>query len=206
MWITPAPARWAPEARPVRPPPFTFRGVAHEQTYFSAQQHQPPPYPRLPQAQQHQRRSQSSQEPSHTRSMAPGRDRLPEVNGAISRKGAFPKSLRIRQRSEFQGAQRDSRRIHAEWFVVLVSLRSDNTSPGARLGITASRKAGNAVIRNRTKRLVREWFRGAQTRLPATLDLVVICRADLPWLDLSQVESALGRLEGKIKNLAGRSL
>jgi ribonuclease P protein component len=138
--------------------------------------------------------------------MAPGRDRLSEVSGASSLKGAFPKSLRIRQRSEFQGAQRKSNRIHAEWFVVLVSMRRDEASPGARLGITASRKAGNAVIRNRTKRLVREWFRSAQMRLPSTVDLVVICRANLPWLDLSEVESALGRLEGKIKNLAGRSL
>jgi ribonuclease P protein component len=45
-----------------------------------------------------------------------------------------------------------------------------------RLGITASRRVGNAVVRNRAKRVVREAFRATRSLWPAPFDLVVIVR------------------------------
>jgi ribonuclease P protein component len=48
-----------------------------------------------------------------------------------------------------------------------------------RLGITVTRKVGNAVRRNRIKRLVREWFRCRQQEL-SPCDLVVIAKRDFP--------------------------
>lgn len=45
-----------------------------------------------------------------------------------------------------------------------------------RLGITASRKVGNAVWRNRAKRWIREWFRKTKELLPRGLTLVVVVR------------------------------
>ena len=53
--------------------------------------------------------------------------------------------------------------------------------PGAgekapRLGITASRKVGNAVVRNTAKRWIREWFRKKKETLPKGLTLVVVVR------------------------------
>ncbi len=59
----------------------------------------------------------------------------------------------------------------------------------ARLGITVTRKVGNAVRRNRIKRLVREWFRRAQPALGA-YDVVVIAKRDFP-ADVAQ--PAVGR-------------
>lgn len=48
-----------------------------------------------------------------------------------------------------------------------------------RLGITASRKIGNAVQRSRARRLIREGFRAVFSELPAALDIVVIVRRPL---------------------------
>lgn len=53
----------------------------------------------------------------------------------------------------------------------------------ARLGLSVSRRVGNAVVRNRVKRRIREAFRLSQHELPRGLDLVVVARsAQMPPL------------------------
>jgi ribonuclease P protein component len=70
--------------------------------------------------------------------------------------------------------QRAGHGVGSRSFVLVVHRRED--TDGARLGLVASRKVGNAVQRNRAKRLVREWFRHGWRQLPNDLDLVVILR------------------------------
>ncbi|MDN3506917.1 MAG: ribonuclease P protein component [Simkaniaceae bacterium] len=81
------------------------------------------------------------------------------------RLNAFPKFYRIRTRSEYR--QRRTR-FYGDAIVI-------DSSPGqlARLGITAPKTYGNAVARNRFKRLVREVFRTSRHTLPP-LDIVVL--------------------------------
>jgi ribonuclease P protein component len=114
----------------------------------------------------------------------------------------FAKSLRVRRRVEFQIAQKGGSRLHTDWFVVIVVKRSPELGERPRLGVTASRKTGNAVVRNRTKRLVREWFRQNVNLLPGMVDIIVIFRPDLPWLGFDEIDRALARLVPKIKKLA----
>lgn len=49
----------------------------------------------------------------------------------------------------------------------------------SRLGVTTTRKLGNAVVRNRARRLVREAYRTHRQELPSGLDLVFVVRAPL---------------------------
>lgn len=48
-----------------------------------------------------------------------------------------------------------------------------------RFGITAGKKLGNAVVRNRAKRLLREAYRKNEILLPIGFDIVFVARADI---------------------------
>jgi len=100
--------------------------------------------------------------------------------------GRFPPSARIRKRLDFEAAQNGGRRATTAHFVFLLYARSDTDAP-ARLGIVASRKIGNAVVRNRAKRLVREAFRKARDIFASGIDVVVIVRRPLEQRKLGDV-------------------
>jgi ribonuclease P protein component len=66
--------------------------------------------------------------------------------------------------------------------------------PARRIGITASRKVGGAVVRNRIKRRVREWFRQSRDRLPPDVDVVVIARPGAGALSSQELYERLSGL------------
>ena len=78
----------------------------------------------------------------------------------------FPRSSRLRKRFEYQRLSKFGRRLHGK--VVSFDYRVEGAlSP--RLGITVSKKYGNACKRNYFKRLVRETFRELSSLLPQGL-------------------------------------
>ena len=85
---------------------------------------------------------------------------------------------RVRKRAEFERIQRDGERINTRRFVLILSRQLEGSHP-SRLGVTASRRVGNAVVRNRAKRVVREAFRATGDLFREGIDLVVIVRAPL---------------------------
>lgn len=82
---------------------------------------------------------------------------------------------RVRKRPEFLDLTARGVRVATAHFVLLAAAQAVNPGP-SRLGITASRRVGNAVVRNRLKRLAREAFRALSGVLPEGHDLLVICR------------------------------
>lgn len=58
-----------------------------------------------------------------------------------------------------------------------------NTQGAKRLGITVTKKTGNAVKRNRIKRLIREFFRLNKALFPAGYnDVVIMAKRNMPPL------------------------
>jgi len=86
---------------------------------------------------------------------------------------AFSKNERVLNRKDFVNLNRFGRKLRTEHFSVFVAR---NGLDRTRLGITASRKIGGAVVRNRVKRLVREVFRLHKGFFPAGCDIVVSAR------------------------------
>jgi ribonuclease P protein component len=110
--------------------------------------------------------------------------------------GRFHKADRLRRPVEFQRALRRGRRAPGSAFVVVASERERvaGESPVSRLGVTVSRKVGGAVVRNRVKRRIREWFRVRQDSLGGGLDWVVIGRPAAAGLGREAAEEELSRL------------
>lgn len=81
---------------------------------------------------------------------------------------------RVKRRSDFQATQERGRKHHTTNFLVLVLPRPDEGP--SRIGITVTKKVGNAVQRNRIKRLVREVFRKERARFPEGCDIIWIAK------------------------------
>lgn len=66
-----------------------------------------------------------------------------------------------------------------------------NGQEESRLGVTATRKIGNAVIRNRARRLVKEAFRKIKRLVPAGCDYVVVARPSLLAMTPAELQPLL---------------
>jgi len=90
----------------------------------------------------------------------------------------FTKARRVRRRGEFKRVFDLSLRMKGRYLTVLMA---PNPAGTRRLGIVASRKLGDAVRRNRAKRLIRDIFRRTvDTGLADRgYDVVVIPRREL---------------------------
>jgi len=98
----------------------------------------------------------------------------------------FPKSNRILHRAELREVYTKGRKVQAKFFTAFVM---DNSLGRTRLGITATRKMGKAVKRNRARRLVREVFRKNKSRIPSSLDIVVNVKSLLADADYQDFEA-----------------
>lgn len=102
----------------------------------------------------------------------------------------FGRELRILTAREYRTVFNRNRR-HADNFAVLLGHDGEGDRP--RLGITVSKKVSKkAVVRNRIKRQIREYFRAHRHDLK-NLDYVVIARSASATADSARLRESLSR-------------
>jgi len=106
----------------------------------------------------------------------------------------LPKSCLLRKTWEFNQVYRSGRRLRGNGFA-LIYLAGDQAD--SRLGISVHRKVGNAVRRNRIKRVVRETFRLHRDIFPRSSDIVFTVRPEFSLDGLQDVRDAVMELSGQ---------
>jgi ribonuclease P protein component len=117
-----------------------------------------------------------------------GRQAHPETGEAL-----LPHE-RLLRRGDYLQCYRRGRRRHGS-LVTLYFLSAEPERGYARFGISVSRKVGGAVVRNRTKRRIRECYRrwSERRRLPA-VDLLIHVKPAAAQADFSTLQTEVLRL------------
>lgn len=121
---------------------------------------------------------------------------------AAQGKLGYPRQRRLRHKADFQRCRLEGQRFHSAHFLLYVLDREGGNAP--RSGFAVSRKVGNAVRRNRIKRILREFFRLRGMSLPA-FDYLLSAKRDATYdrLDFAVISAELDAL---IKRAAKKSL
>jgi len=106
--------------------------------------------------------------------------------------GRFPSTMRLKRRSDFRSVYRRGVVWRGSCFTLHVLPREG----GARLGIVVSRRFGNAVERNRTKRRLREAFRRIAGSLPS-VDIIVRPTRDCERFSAEKIQRMFARGVGE---------
>jgi ribonuclease P protein component len=111
--------------------------------------------------------------------------------------------FRLTRSTDFQRVRQNGK-SYAHPLMVLVAL--PNPEAGVRIGVTAGRSVGNAVQRNRAKRILRSAVQPVLAELPPGWDIVLIARQPLVHAAFHQAQDALAALMQRAKLLNdGRS-
>ena len=104
------------------------------------------------------------------------------------------KSERLRKRSEFLSVSDRGQKVYTQNFIIV---RADTSCTHPRLGVTVSRRVGGAVVRNRVKRFLREYFRQHKGSFPAS-DYNIIARQGAATLSYSALCLELDRFLSRL--------
>ena len=111
----------------------------------------------------------------------------------------LPTRHRLRNSSDFAAVFRGARgaggsRSGSRFIVVQVTSTDARAGQPPRVGLVVSKAVGNAVVRNRTKRVLRALMSTRIDQLPAGVDVVINAKTDLPGTPTALLAQDLDRL------------
>ena len=104
---------------------------------------------------------------------------------------SLPAEHRVKHRRDFLNINKAGRLGRCPHFLVFTLAKTDGPT---RLGVTVTRKIGGAVVRNRIKRQLREFFRVEYKYLPMATDISVIAKKGAERLSFQDIQRELNAL------------
>ncbi len=101
---------------------------------------------------------------------------------------------RLRPGGEFERVRQTGRSWPHRLLIVIVQPRADGLSARSRVAVTAGKRLGNAVVRNRIKRRLREAIRLIYPQLASGYDVIVIARAPIIGVEVAPITAALSEV------------
>ncbi|MCR4265597.1 ribonuclease P protein component [Nitratireductor sp. ZSWI3] len=115
---------------------------------------------------------------------------------------ALQQPARLKKRADFLAVRRGEKR-RGQLFLLEVLDRGDEDAP--RLGITVTKKVGNAVVRNRIRRRLKEACRThAAHDMAAGKDYVIVARRSVLDAPFASLKDELSRRIGEAGGRRGR--
>ncbi|CAM4377824.1 ribonuclease P protein component [Paenibacillus endophyticus] len=99
------------------------------------------------------------------------------------------RKLRLRNREDFSRIYRGGKSFANGQFVVYWS-KQPSADP-FRLGVSASKKIGNAVVRNRMRRMIKEIVRHQANRILPRTDFILIVRKPATEMKMKEMEKSV---------------
>ncbi len=108
----------------------------------------------------------------------------------------LPRVCRLHTQKDFERVLKGGFKLQGSGLVMWTA-KNPNPVEYARFAVVIYKKLGPAVLRNRTKRLLREAFRRSRTQLPAGVDIIVRPHSSEKFINVQAAQEALTTLYRK---------
>jgi ribonuclease P protein component len=119
----------------------------------------------------------------------------------VKKREGFSKAERIRNRRDYLKVQQRGAKVTAD---VLLAVALPSEGRLTRVGLTVSTKVGNAVVRNRVRRTLRELCRKNKAALPAGVDVVLIAKPQAATADFEALRRAFEGVTSRLRDRFAR--
>ena len=108
----------------------------------------------------------------------------------------LPRACRLHLERDFERIIKGGHKVQGQG-LVLWTAENSNSVQSARFAVVVSKQLGPAVVRNRTKRLLREAFRNSKTQLKQGVDIIVRPNSSEKLINVQAAQEALTTLYRK---------